>query len=106
MRANAAADDKDRLPEEEVIAQMSSVPSRYVLCRDRTLTSLSMFIMAGLDTTSNALSRILTVLAHHPEHQQKLREELLEARAADGLSYDELGRLPVLDATIRETLRL
>ncbi|EPS99479.1 hypothetical protein FOMPIDRAFT_1096252, partial [Fomitopsis schrenkii] len=88
LRANAAADEKDRLPEEEVIAQMS------------------MFIVAGLDTTSNALSRILTVLAQHPEHQQKLRRELLDSRAADGLAYDDLGRLPILDATIRETLRL
>ncbi|EPT01796.1 hypothetical protein FOMPIDRAFT_1048392 [Fomitopsis schrenkii] len=88
LRANAAADEKDRLSEEEVIAQMS------------------MFIVAGLDTTSNALSRILTVLAQHPGHQQKLRQELLDSRAADGLVYDDLGRLPILDATIRETLRL
>lgn len=65
-----------------------------------------MFIFAGLDTTSNALSRILTVLAEHPEHQQKLREELLHARAAEGLPYDELNRLPYLDGVIRETLRL
>ena len=65
-----------------------------------------MFILAGLDTTSNALSRILTVLSQHPEHQQKLREELLNAQAAKGLSYDDLNRLPILDATIRETLRL
>ena len=65
-----------------------------------------MIILAGLDTTSNALSRILTILSQHPEHQQKLREELLNAHAAEGLSYDELNRLPILDATIRETMRL
>ncbi|EPS92688.1 hypothetical protein FOMPIDRAFT_82656, partial [Fomitopsis schrenkii] len=88
LRANAAADEKDRLPEEEVIAQMS------------------MIIMVALNTTSNSLSRLLTILAQHPEHQQKLRQELLESRAADGLAYDELGRLPILDATIREMLRL
>ncbi|KAH9914354.1 cytochrome P450 [Fomitopsis serialis] len=88
LRANAAADPTDRLPDDEVVAQMS------------------LFIMAGLDTTSNALSRILTLLATHPDHQQKLRQELLEARAADGLPYDELNRLPLLDAVIRETLRM
>ncbi|KAH9832025.1 cytochrome P450 [Rhodofomes roseus] len=88
LRANAAADLKDRLPDEEVIAQMS------------------MFIIAGLDTTSNALSRILTLLAEHPDYQQKLRQELLDARAAEGLPYDDLNRLPLLDAVIRETLRL
>ncbi|TFY56029.1 hypothetical protein EVJ58_g7886 [Rhodofomes roseus] len=88
LRANAAADPKDRLPDEEVISQMS------------------MFIIAGLDTTSNALSRILTVLADHPDRQQELRQELLDANAAIGISYDDLNKLPFLDAVIRETLRV
>ena len=39
MRANAAADEKDRLPEEEVIAQMSLV-SRAIWCDIIELTDL------------------------------------------------------------------
>ena len=65
-----------------------------------------MFILAAFDTTSNALSRILTVLSERPDYQQKLRQELLDAHAADGIAYDELNRLPLLDSIIRETLRL
>ena len=61
-----------------------------------------------MDTTSNALSRILYVLAEHPSAQQKLREELIEAQGGDfaDVAYDDLVKLPYLDAVCRETLRL
>lgn len=59
-----------------------------------------------MDTTSNALSRILQLLAEHQDTQGKLRRELLDAGAANGLSYDELNRLPLLDSICRETLRV
>ncbi|TFY56311.1 hypothetical protein EVJ58_g7724 [Rhodofomes roseus] len=88
MRANSAADVNDRLPEEEVISQMN------------------LFIAAGQNTTTNATARTLQILAEKPAYQARLRKELLEARAADGLLYDELNHLPLLDSIIRETLRL
>jgi cytochrome P450 len=62
-----------------------------------------------MDTTSNALSRILDFLAAHPEVQEKLRQEIidgLENNAGHDFSYDELVSLPFLDAVCRETLRL
>jgi cytochrome P450 len=61
-----------------------------------------------MDTTSNALSRILHLLATHPDVQNKLREEITaKFRSSDGnISYDELVALPYLDAVCRETLRL
>ena len=61
-----------------------------------------------MDTTSNALSRIIHLLAQHPEVQEKARREVIEARTAAGgdLNYDQLHALPYLDAVCRETLRL
>jgi cytochrome P450 len=62
-----------------------------------------------MDTTSNALSRILSLLATHPEVQDRLRQEILDAFEYNGgqdFSYDELESLPLLDAVCRETLRL
>ena len=61
-----------------------------------------------MDTTSNATSRILHLMAQHPDVQEKLRHEVVQARAAAGgdLDYDELHALPYLDAVCRETLRL
>ncbi|CCM02691.1 uncharacterized protein FIBRA_04797 [Fibroporia radiculosa] len=88
MRANAATSDTDRLPEYELVSQMSTL------------------VLAATDTTSNSLTRILEILAGRPDAQEKLRQEILDASAADGLSYDELDQLPFLDSVCRETLRL
>ena len=68
----------------------------------------STFILAGMDTTSNALSRILHLLAQHPDVQNKLRAEIFEAQAGFGtdVPYDDLIKLPYLDAVVRETLRV
>lgn len=60
-----------------------------------------------MDTTSNALSRILYLLSINQNAQNKLRKEIQEAKEGGTvLSYDELIALPYLDAICRETLRL
>ena len=98
---------EDRLAEDELISQMSSVYYLHLhkdvilTCRSRrTLT------LAGMDTTSNALCRIFHLLALHPEVQNKLRREIVESCDDHALSYNELMELPYLDAVIRETLRV
>ncbi|TBU59788.1 cytochrome P450 [Dichomitus squalens] len=90
LRENIKASAEDRLPEEEVLGQMGT------------------FIFAGVDTTSNALSRVLHLLAQNQDVQAKLRAELHAAQEQYGgdIPYDELGALPYLDAVCRETLRL
>ncbi|KAI0687587.1 cytochrome P450 [Earliella scabrosa] len=88
MRENMAASAADKLPEDEVIAQMST------------------FIFAGMDTTSNALAMTLDLLSKLPDVQQKLRLEILDASKGGDLDYDTLVSLPYLDAVCRETLRL
>ncbi|KAI0930907.1 hypothetical protein AcV7_004962 [Taiwanofungus camphoratus] len=88
MKANMVASEGDRLPENELIAQMTTL------------------IFGAMDTTSSAMSRALYLLAQHPEVQEKVRKEILEAHAGESLAYDELNQLPYLDAVCRETLRL
>ncbi|KAI1794335.1 cytochrome P450 [Ganoderma leucocontextum] len=89
MRANLMAAEEDRLPEAEVIAQIST------------------FIFAAMDTTSNALSITLMLLGDHSDIQQKLRDEVLHTfDEHDNVDYDKLVSLPYLDAVCRETLRL
>ena len=64
-------------------------------------------IFGATDTTSSAMSRILSVLAHNPDEQSKLREEVTKAHKEYGdLDYDKLQSLPYLDAVCRETLRV
>ena len=64
-------------------------------------------LFAGTDTTSGLLSHILQKLAQHPQWQEKLREEVREARSTPGaeIPYEELMELPLLNAICRETLR-
>ncbi|KZP14971.1 cytochrome P450 [Athelia psychrophila] len=87
--ANKAAAEEDRLPDAEVIAQVSTM------------------VFAATDTTSSALSRIFHLLAQDPEAQGRLRDEIRAARSQDGdLDYKQLDALEYLDAVIRETVRL
>ncbi|KAG6844695.1 hypothetical protein H0H93_016403, partial [Arthromyces matolae] len=71
-------------------------------------------IFGAQDTTSSALSRILHLLSIHPDIQTKIRDEVREKlrnQRAEGdfsgrLNYDDVMALPLLDAVIKETLRL
>ncbi|OJT02010.1 Cytochrome P450 3A24 [Trametes pubescens] len=92
LRENMRAAEADRLSDEEVVAQVSTL------------------VLAAADTTSNALARIFHQLCLHSAVQEKLREEIIQARD-DGtgklrdLDYDEVMELPYLDAVCRETMR-
>ncbi|KIJ98230.1 hypothetical protein K443DRAFT_104277 [Laccaria amethystina LaAM-08-1] len=89
MRANMDASNEDKLDESELIGQVSA------------------FTFAAMDTTSNALCRILHLLTQHQDVQDRLRREVTEAYAERGnLNHDELVALPYLDAVCKETLRL
>ncbi|KAF8270646.1 cytochrome P450 [Lactarius quietus] len=89
MRASATESEDGRLSEEVLLAQMTNL------------------VIAGTDTTSSSLSRIVHLLALHPDIQDKLRKELKEAREDhEELTHDQLVSLPLLEAVCRETLRV
>lgn len=65
------------------------------------------FIFAGYETTSTALSFLMYILATHPEVQQKLQEEIdttFPNKAPP--TYDALVQMEYLDMVLNETLRL
>lgn len=105
LRANASSSEVDRLSDAELLGQMN------------------VMIFAGLETTTAALARALYMLAKHPQVQEQLRTEICGAMAvyevpdvdhshakdesgSARLSYDVLMNLPLLNAVVRETLRL
>ncbi|KAI0055555.1 cytochrome P450 [Artomyces pyxidatus] len=90
MRANADAEGESTMEDKEIMAQMMTL------------------LGAATESTSNALARTIQLLAHRPDVQEWLRQELDGAFVATGseLGYDELMQLPYLDAICRETLRL
>ncbi|CAE6433898.1 unnamed protein product [Rhizoctonia solani] len=69
---------------------------------------MNVFIFAGHETTSTAVSRILEVLSQRPDVQTRLREELRQYFEVNPneTHYDTLLELPYLDGIVRETLRL
>ena len=107
VRANMSASVEDRLPEDELIAQMRFVTS-YSHDELHPHCISSTFMFAGHDTTSSAISRILHCLAENQEEQEKLRQDIIASGVVDGesVSYDELMAVPYLDAVCRETLRV
>lgn len=74
----------------------------------------SVMIFGAQDTTSSALSRMLYLLSTNNDIQDQVRDELRAAfrtrksagNNSERLDYDELSALPLLDAIIKETLRL
>ncbi|KAI1798256.1 cytochrome P450 [Ganoderma leucocontextum] len=92
LKANIRASEDDKLPDNELIGQVSTM------------------ILAGMDTTANSLTRALQLFADRPEAQDRLRQEILQAVETDGdgdtLDYDKIMALPYLEAVCRETLRV
>ena len=68
----------------------------------------SAFILAAIETTTSAMCRILYLLAEKPDVQERLRQEVVNARKEAGgdLDFDTLMELPYMDAIYRETLRV
>ena len=108
MQANATASEENQLSEEEVIAQIAYdviYPANFNSYRVAHLSRS--LVVAGTDTTSNALTRTLHLLSLHPDAQDKLRDELRVAcEDNEELTHDRLVSLPYLEAVCRETLRL
>ncbi|KAI9348697.1 cytochrome P450 [Obelidium mucronatum] len=71
--------------------------------KDETLSIL----LAGHETTSNALTNVFLVLAQRPEILSKLKSEIdtLLPHPDSDLSFDQLPKFKYLDNLLRETLR-
>ncbi|KAF7984103.1 hypothetical protein HWV62_16712 [Athelia sp. TMB] len=94
MKGNMQSEGKDKLTDDEVFAQIKT------------------FIFAGHETSSTGLSWTFHLLAKHPHIQDRLRAEIVqakveaEARGAEQIEPDALAALPLLDAVLRESLRV
>jgi cytochrome P450 len=65
----------------------------------------TMFI-AGHDTSANALTWSLFLLAQHPRALHSLLDEIDGVLHGEAPTVEQLGRLPLLEGTIKESLRL
>lgn len=77
------------------------------LTTDAVIANAAMFMVAGFDTTSNAISWCTHFVAHHPEIQEKIRQEInTHIQNKKEIEYADLQKFQFLDQVISETLRL
>ena len=79
----------------------------YKITDKTILAESTLFLIAGYDTTANALSMTTYYLAKHTEYQKILREELQLIIEKNGtLNYHDVMEAKYLDSCINEALRL
>ncbi|KAL3134381.1 hypothetical protein ABBQ38_006635 [Trebouxia sp. C0009 RCD-2024] len=67
-------------------------------------TQTNLMLLAGYETTANALAFCIYLLGKHPHAQQKLLQEVDAFKGS--LGYDNLSDFPYVQAVLSETLRL
>lgn len=64
------------------------------------------FLIAGRDTTAQAMSWCFWNIAQHPEVEKKILEEADRVVGSEPLTYDHIAKLEYLQAVLNESLRL
>lgn len=70
--------------------------------RDEAMT----FLLAGHETTANALSWALYLLARHPDAEERLRAEIAAVLGDRRPTYDDVASLSYARAVVEEAMRL
>jgi len=79
---------------------------RHDLKQDEIIVNGALFIVAGSETTANALSGLISKLIWTPAKYQKLVQEIRTAfDKEDQLTSENIGKLPYFQACLDEGLR-
>ncbi|CAK4031919.1 Cytochrome P450 [Lecanosticta acicola] len=80
---------------------------KHDLKQDEVIVNSALFIVAGSETTANALSGLLARLIYNPDKYEKLTDEIRAAFTLESdISYAALSELSYLNACIEEGLRI
>ncbi|KAH8588588.1 cytochrome P450 [Bisporella sp. PMI_857] len=80
---------------------------KYNLNQDEIIVNSALFIVAGSETTANALSGILARLIYNPDKYEELCKEIRDAFAnEEDIRYEKLSQMVYLNAVIEEGLRI
>ncbi|CAG8709696.1 7468_t:CDS:2, partial [Racocetra persica] len=91
-----------------IITMNATLPNDEKVSNEEIKYQIMTFLAAGHHTTSQSLSWTLYLLSKHPEIQDRLREELVQAFPDPNFqpTYDEIEHLKYLDSVVKETLRI
>ena len=73
---------------------------------ETTVDNLLTFVVAGHETSANALSWGYYLLALFPEMQSRIRDEVHAVSPSGPVTFDDVQHMPLLKAHLKETLRL
>jgi cytochrome P450 len=76
------------------------------LTEDEIVGHAGVIFAAGHETSTNALAWTLFLLAMHPDVACDLTDELSSVLRGDVPTVEQLGKLPLLDAVIKESMRV
>jgi cytochrome P450 len=76
------------------------------LDEDELIGHVGAIFGAGHETSTNALAWTLFLLAEHPDVATDLVDELTSVLHGDAPTVEQLGKLPFLDAVVKESMRL
>ncbi|KAH7400489.1 cytochrome P450 [Cadophora sp. MPI-SDFR-AT-0126] len=80
---------------------------RFNLHQDEIVVNSALFIVAGSETTANALSGMLARLIYNPDKYETLCKEIRSAfKEESEVRYEKLSQLTYLNAVIEEGLRI
>ena len=80
---------------------------RHDLRQDEIIVNGALFIVAGSETTANALSGLIARLIWNPDKYAKLTKEIREAFTTEKeITNDNVAKLPYFNACIEEGLRI
>lgn len=76
------------------------------LDHDELVGHTGVIFAAGHETSTNALSWTLFLLAEHPRIANDLVDELTGLLKGEAPTVEQLGKLPLLDAVVKESMRI
>lgn len=102
QRADASREDPDVI---DLLLNARDGDTQKCLSTDAILDELVTLLIAGHESTANALTWALTLLATHPAELSLLRSEL-DSAPRGALGIEQLAAMPRLRAVVEETMRL
>jgi cytochrome P450 len=90
---------------DELLSTLSE-ESKVPLTLGQVLAETMQFIVAGHETSSNALTWIFTLLGQHPAYREAMLREFDEILGSRSAVYSDLGALVKTSAIIDEAMRL
>ncbi|MGI4736028.1 MAG: cytochrome P450 [Janthinobacterium lividum] len=108
-RATQAAAPAEAPPADDLLQML--LDARYEdngepMAEDQLVDELNILLVAGHETSANALAWAFYLLARHPEAQQKLAAEIARELPGQEVEFADLPRLPYALHVVQEAMRL